>query len=301
VSRYWPSRIRYVQGRWSGVFAGAALLVFGLSQSASARTVPAPPPELAIFKVQASRNYDVTVFASRSSDGTGSVAVFASDARSTALYRTSATVTKRAVEADLGELGQISVKVVRNGRRRIVPDSCEGGGKRRVAATRYEGTIEFHGEEDFTDVSASGAPFAYKAYLAFGCAEEGGRPPGKTLPGARLDLHRLPEERELMLYAVQSRPGAATTISVQVDEHRGKFEISRATGVSTGASALRFDPHLRSATLSPPAPFAGHATYQRNASLAERWTGNLTVDLPGDSDYPLTGPGISASLERPRS
>ena len=91
------------------------------------------------------------------------------------------------------------MRVIRTDRRRTVPDSCEGGGKRKVAAVRYEGVIEFHGEEAFTDVSASAAPFDYRTYREFACAAEGGRPAGKSLPGARLSLHRLPEENELML------------------------------------------------------------------------------------------------------
>jgi hypothetical protein len=281
------------------VLTGAALLTLGLSQPAGARSVPDPPPDLAIFEVRASHGYDVTIIASGSPDGEGSIAVLAANRRSAAIYRTTATVSASAVEADLGALGRISVRSVRTGRERTVRDGCEGWGKRRIATTRYEGTIEFHGEEGFTDVSASSAPFAYGTYLAFACAEEGGRPPGKQLPGAFLDVHRNPEENELMLHAIQSRPGAATSISVQIDVRRGDFEITRAAGVRGRAGTLRFDPQLRSATLAPPAPFAGHATFHRNASPADRWTGNLTVDLPGDSDYPLTGPGLEVNLVHP--
>jgi hypothetical protein len=285
--------------KWPTVLAGAALMTLGLSQPAGARSAPDPPPDLAIFEVRASHGYDVTIIASRSPDGEGTIAVLAANRRSAAIYRTTATVTATAVEADLGELGRISVRSVRTGRERTVRDGCEGQGKRRIGATRYEGTIEFHGEEGFTDVSASGAPFAFGTYLAFACAVVGGRPPGKQLPGAFLDVHRNPEENELMLHAIQSRPGAATSISVQIDIRRGDFEITRATGVRGRAGTLRFDPQLRSATLAPPAPFAGHATFHRDASPAGRWTGNLTVDLPGDSDYPLTGPGLEVNLVHP--
>lgn len=288
-------------GRWSTLLAGAVLLTLGLPQGVAGQTIPSPPPGLAIFEVAASHGYEVTVFASGLPDGTGSVAVFASSARSAAIYRTPATVTDQTVEADLGTLGRISVKSVRTGRKRTVPRSCDGKRKRRIAAVRYEGTIEFHGEEDFTDASARSAPFAYGTYLAFACATEGGRPAEKLLPGAFLDVHRNPEENELMLHAIQRRPGAVTTVSVQIDERHGEFGITRATGVRGSAAALQFDPRLRRATLSPPAPFAGHATFHRNAPRANRWTGNLTVDLPGDSDYPLTGPGLEVNLVRPKS
>jgi hypothetical protein len=287
------------------VLAGAALLALVLSQSVRAQTLPDPPPGYAAFTVHGSKGFDVTIlaYAAPAPDSTGTIAVLAEDDHSVAIYRTSATVTDSTVEADLGKLGQISVKVKRTGRKRAVPDSCDGRKKRRIATTRYEGKIEFHGEEGFTKVSASAAPFDYRIYRAFACAPEGGRPAGKALPGARLAVHRLPEENELMLDAVQERPGAAITVSVQIDETRGAFEITRATGARTraGSGAFRFDSQLRHATLSPPAPFAGHAAFLRGASSGNRWTGNLTVDLPGDADYPLTGPGLQVSLVHPRA
>lgn len=286
-------------GRWSSVLTGVVLLMLGITPQALAQAIPNPPPRLAIFQVEASNGYEVMVYATGLPDGTGSVSVFAANGRSVAVYRSPATVTDRTVEADLGDFGRVSVKAVRTGRKRALPRSCDGRRKRRIATVRYEGTIEFHGEEDFTDAGASGAPFDYETYLSFACGEEGGGPSGKPLPGAFLSVHRNPEENELMLHAVQLRPGAATNVWVQIDEHRGDFEITRATEVHAGTGALRFDPRLRRATLAPPAPFAGHATFRRHASPANRWTGNLTVDLPGDSDYPLTGPGLEVSLLRP--
>jgi hypothetical protein len=283
----------------SVVSAVVAVVGICLTPAASARTVPTPDPGIAIFKVGASHGYEVRVFASRSPDRTGSIAVFASNARSAAIYRFPATVTGKIVRADLGSLGRISVKAVPADRKPAVLRSCDGEEKRKVAAVRYEGTIDFHGEEGFTDVEGTGGPFDYRTFQEFACAEEGGRPAGKSLPGARLDVHRLPESNELMLTATQLRPGAAAEVWVQIDEGPEGFETTRATEVRAGPAALRFDPQLRSATLSPPAPFAGHATYHRSAPPARRWTGNLTVDLPGDSDYPLTGPGLRVTLDHP--
>ena len=268
-----------------------------------------PGPELSrpqtlgiiIFKVRGSHGYEVRVFASRSSDGTGSIALFASNARSAAIYRFPATVTTKIVRADLGSLGRISVRAVPADRKPAVLRSCDGEEKRRVAAVRFEGTIDFHGEEGFTDVEATSGRYDYRTFREFACAKEGGRPVGKSLPGAHLSIHRLPESNELTLGATQLRPGAATEVWVQIDVGPEGFETTRATRVRTGPGALRFDPKLRSATLSPPAPFAGHATYHRGAPPALRWTGNLTVDLPGKADYPLTGPGLQVTLEHPRA
>jgi hypothetical protein len=279
----------------------AVVISLEIAPNADAGAVPTPGPDLAIFTVRASHGYEVSIFATRSPDGTGEVAVFAQSARSAAIYRVTGTVTARAVRAEIGPLGRIAVRKVRADRKPVVLRSCDGKKQREIAPVAYEGVIEFHGEEGFTDVEAERAPFDYGTLREFACAEEGGRPPGKVLPGARLDIHRLPESNELMLAATQLRPGAATEVWVQIDEGPEGWQTTRATRVLAGPDALQFDSQLRSATLSPPAPFAGHATYRRQAPPGRRWTGNLTVDLPGDSDYPLTGPGLRVALEHPRA
>ena len=72
--------------------------------------------------------------------------------------------------------------------------------------------------------------------------------------------------------------------------------ISRDIELHFGAGAFSYDPLLRTATLAPPAPFSGRASFHRGAVLENRWTGNLAIDFPGRSNVPLTGPGIGASL-----
>jgi hypothetical protein len=54
---------------------------------------------------------------------------------------------------------------------------------RKVTAVHYEGTIDLHGEEGFTDIEATVAPFEYRTFQEFAWAQEDGRPAGKSLPG----------------------------------------------------------------------------------------------------------------------
>ncbi len=267
--------------------------------TADAEAAPGLDPDLAVFTVQASNGYEVTIFSSRFSEGLQDVAVFASSSRSTAIYRVPATVTKKSVRAEVGSLGRVAVRAVPVGRKPVLLRSCDGEGRWKIARLAYEGVIEFHGEEGFTDVEAKRAPFDYRTFREFACAGEGGRPSGKEPTGARLDIHRPEEANELFMHATRLRSGRATEVSVQVDDYDSELETTRATKVIAGPAAFRFDPQLRSATLAPPAPFAGHATYRRDAPPARRWTGDLTVDLPGDSDYPLTGPGLRVTLATP--
>jgi hypothetical protein len=287
----------------AGLLAVVAFVVVVLAMAdeatpkADAEAAPRLDPDLAVFTVQASHGYEVTIFSSRFSEGLQDLAVFASSSRSTAIYRVPATVTRKSVRAEVGSLGKVAVRAVRVGRKPVLLRSCDGEGQWRIARLAFEGVIEFHGEEGFTDVEAKRAPFDYRTFREFACA--GGRPPGKEPTGARLDLHRPEEANELFMHATRLRPGRATEVSVQVDDYDSELETTRATKVIAGPAAFRFDPRLRSATLVPPAPFTGHATYRRGAPPARRWTGNLTVDLPGDSDYPLTGPGLRVTLAMP--
>jgi hypothetical protein len=79
-------------------------------------------------------------------------------------------------------------------------------------------------------------------------------------------------------------------------ESRGKMAIGRyAFADGRPGTLLTSLPgvHPATATLAPPAPFFGEATYQEQAPRA--WTGNLGISFPG-LKVPLTGPGFHARL-----
>jgi hypothetical protein len=252
------------------------------------------------FRLQASNGFELLVEAgSPGVSEDGWIALFLLRGHSAIVtYAAPATVSPSRIDADLGTLGRISVKRVPTGRTETVRD-CEKGGRKQVAAARYEGTIEFHGEEEFTEVTAARAPIVVPPNC--GVIPEGGRPPGKALPGARLSAEkRIAETYRADFDAIQRRPGTRIAISAEVEEHRGEIEIHRAVGLWTSPGTLSYDRRLRTATVRPPAPFAGYGRFQGNAGHAGRWAGNLTVDLPGRSDVPVAGRGFRASLEHPR-
>lgn len=280
-----------------------ALLVLALSL-----LLPGPvqgqegqPPRIIGFHLQASNGYKLLALAGAPPEGgEGWVGLFLlkRDRRSIVTYAVPATVTRKSIDADLGKLGRISVTRVSTGRTKTVRWGCKSGKTKRVEAERYEGTIEFHGEEGFTDVSADSAPLDPNPC---GVGDESGRPPGKTLPGGRLAVSKQRVDTYGFDFdAVQNRPGARTRVSAGVEEHRGGMEIHRATFTWASADSLRYDRRLRTATVKPPAPFSGHGSFRLRARGRSLWTGNLTVDLPGRSDVPLTGRGFRATLEHPR-
>ena len=125
-----------------------------------------------------------------------------------------------------------------------------------------------------------------------------GRSTGATLPGARLRLRFRQGPDWLSLQANKNRPQARTRLEIESHVVQAGIAISRSRTVWVGADAFAFDPTLRTAALGPPAPFAGSAEFRRSASPSKRWGGDLSVDLPGRSDVPLTGPGVEATLAR---
>ena len=258
-------------------------------------------PRITGFHLQASNGYELLALAGEAppegDEGWIGLFLVRGDQRAEVTYAAPATVTRRSIDADLGDLGRISVTRVSTERTRTVRWGCKPGKTKQVEAGRYEGTIEFHGEEGFTDVSAVSAPLDPNPC---GVGDEGGRPPGRSLPGARLAAWSGPSGQELDFNAIQNRPGTRTRVSAGVEEHRDGIEIHRATGVWASTDALRFDRRLRTATVRPPAPFSGYGSFRLSARGRNVWTGNLTVDLPGRPDVPLTGPGFWADLAHPR-
>jgi hypothetical protein len=218
-----------------------------------------------------------------------------------------AKVTATSVEADLGSLGKIDVTRVHTGRKKQVR-KC--GQKAQLPVDRFEGTIEFHGEEGFTEVDATGATGGDLEINFCEGEGEGAVTPGKRLPGAHLRVEQSVERggvetSSLSLDATQARPGAKTRIGAEVMEFQGEMEIHRAFSTWAGASALRYEPrHLNGATLRDAPSLSGWGHFTRRPGSAEnepgRWAGNLTVDFPGRADVPASGPGFTASLERAR-
>lgn len=292
------------RGSWSGA-ASLLAAALALLLPAVVQAEEEGASQSTAFRLQASNGYEFIVEAGMPPEGEeGWIGIFLLHGRTTgATYAAPATVARNRIEADLGGLGKIAVMRVPTGRMKTVR-KCQRGPKVRVEAERWEGTIEFRGEEDFAEVDASRAPIVELPEC--GVIPEGGRPPGKALPGAFLTAHKgtSVESNEVNFSAVQRRPGARTAVSAETEEHRGEMEIHRAVGIRAPAGALIYDRRLRVATVRPPAPFAGHASFHGHPSTrgvggSGHWSGNLTVDLPGRAGVRITGPGFNAQLEHP--
>jgi hypothetical protein len=251
----------------------------------------------ATFRLEASNGYSILALAaSERADGRGDILLIVSRGQAGVLYAAPATVTPTKLEADLGVLGRISLDVVSSGVERTLRPRC-GGESVTVETDLYRGTFEFKGEEGYTEASAEKLSEYARFWVDFGCdGVSSGEVRGRRLPGARLRLNRGERRHRLDLQVNKNRPGARSRFEVEVHEKRGRIGIFRSAILWAGAAAFDYDPLLGTATLEPPAPFSGRATFHRGAVAANRWKGNLSVDLPGRSGVPLTGIGARATL-----
>ena len=274
---------------WLGVATASGAPV----QASVSKSVGAP----GAFEVKGSNGYSIYVFGVEMDEGTSdSVAIFVLGRTGGVSYVAPGTVSGDSIQADLGDLGEIAVRYHPSGQERTVRSGCVGDPVTFDAGT-YEGTIAFHGELGYTDVEVTAASGDVGSLLGFFCGDRSGGVSGPFLPGAELEVATKAGPH---LEVVKNRPTARAHFGVGVYEKYAGIEITRFVGKLMPPSSFRYDPKIRTATLRPPAPFSGTAQFHRNAKPANRWTGDLTVDLPGREDVALTGTGFWASLVHAR-
>ncbi|HVY79222.1 MAG TPA: hypothetical protein VG898_12005 [Solirubrobacterales bacterium] len=274
----------------------ASLVAVGLTAAASAPAVslgsPIVPPG---FKLRASNGYSLRVVASRDAQtGRGDVLVFVTARTSAALYFVPAEVTESSIEADLGRVGRISVDFVPSGTAKQERPQC--GKPVAVQAGSYVGAIDFEGEEGFSEVHATSATGEAKFTLSFGCGAVRSEGTGGHAPGARLTAHGPGGKFEFE--GRKNSPSRPARFSATIEEKRGPMAIVRAVAVKAGPAAFDYDVPAGTATVSPPPPFDGAATFRRGRGKSTTWRGDLSVDFPGRADVRLAGPGSRASLVR---
>lgn len=294
-----------------GLLHGAGLVAIAVLAAASALALLAPARATAldsdlkgsaIFRLDGSHGFSILGFAaSERLDGRGDIGLIVYRRGAAVSYAAPATVTPTRLDADLGALGRISAEIVPGGRKRKLR-SHYGGDTSVIEPSRYRGTFEFHGELGYTEAAATDVPEYPRFFLDVICPGATGEEVsgGAGLPGARLHVSSQRPDRRLSLQLNKNRPGKATVFSATIAETRGRIQIERSVSGRQPARAFDYDPLLRTATVAPLAPFSGAASFRRGAAPANRWTGDLSVDFPGEPDVGLAGAGLSMSLVHAR-
>jgi hypothetical protein len=213
------------------------------------------------------------------------------------------------IDADLGALGHIDVRFEPSGETKAIEVRRFHGPRCRVLhqAGTFAGTISFRGEGGYTAVdavSAWGTVGPSVRGLCDGLATRYRQEPEPirrnvervwAVEDASLENHShfSTETESATYFAVLTEGSRARYLVNRVEVPTPQLSITRSIDVTGPRSSFSYRSDLRSATLRPPAPFSGEATYSARQG---RLRGDLAVEMPGLPLQPLTGPGFEARI-----
>jgi hypothetical protein len=269
------------------------------------------------FSFPASNGYRITVIGEVGADrgAPDDVTVSASKGDASVNYLGHGRLTANRMSASFGRFGSFSLRFRPSGKvRRVkVPSSCVKDRPPVVTARlgTYVGVIRFRGEGGYTKVLAHqaqgglGDPLAIKPKLE--CQERS--PSARKREGDAVRLEATAKTASGVVgfgaWAGPAFPftgvgsaGSADpyTFVVFGSEKAAGIQIIRSVAARGPTGDFVFDPGLSSATVTPPAPFGGSASFSRGADGSTTWTGSLAVSLPGLGSVPLAGSSFESEL-----
>lgn len=277
------------------------LLGMGAGAGVLAALLLACPPAMAAstvnmqFRAEATNGYDVRL---QSFEG-ALVKLDLSRRGSTASYRRLQEFeaqTRKRLEVTFADLGEVDVEFTPT-ERKTSRDGCV-----RVVKLKgvFRGRISFTGEDRYAQVDEKSAKGRTTIYEFDGCGRE------RALP-ERASRSRRGVKKDTILYTCGKVGGPAflearkhgkadpVDVDVELDDYRGegatRIQLIKSYRAELAPSALIFDEALTSANFVAASPFTGSGRFSEGM-----FTGDLTVDLPGASDVPLTS--ASARLEK---
>lgn len=268
------------------------------------------------FDLPASNGY----FASIQTEGHRKVSLRVSKGSFIATYTALGRVSRKGIEADFGEFGQVSLRFKPKSRftpRQFsgapVPDSmrqkCKG---KKSAGERglFLGNVSFKGERGYTRATANRLKGRVVRRYKRVCKRR------SSASASKAEL-----QHEAVLYSAQAQRfgvtrflfGAESTFSLGEEEvvftiaFGGEKKKVGAVGIT---KLLLVFEDRDSIEISPPGerpvtaevkmrkPYKGTASYLQEGKAPATWTGTLGLRLPGSGLVPLTGPEFEAEICR---
>jgi hypothetical protein len=292
------------------VCAALVALVLPVAAAAKPGYIVSKPSILNLIDLRGSHGYRIHVFGVSRNQ----VWIVVNRGAASAAYLGRGTVTEDTIEGRFGNLGRVSVRLEPGARTQV--EDAGPGCKGKAGVTRrgrFTGLIRFRGEKGFTDVHVKGASgFAHRSYRQV-CK----RPPGSTGSAPKMPSTlslsavsgRYPRAPWFSVFkqkpSRQSRYSSSleeANYTVRAIERRPGLEIYRSVSAMSPPETFAVTPPGDSpvtATVAPPPPFSGTATYERTpGSKTGSWSGDLAVELPGRGKLSLTDPTYRAKLCR---
>jgi hypothetical protein len=202
------------------------------------------------------------------------------------------------IHASLGRYGRIDLRWVADGGVGEVTGTCKPGLQRHYffATGAYVGTLRIRGVGGFTDATAHRIRWRRSWYPKdAGCPH--GTSEGFPGPGVLLEAGLAANFWEpVHLAVVENGPGKRVEYEAGDEERAGRMLITRYGYVSGGPQTLEVAPDLRTAEISPPAPFSGTGSFERTEHATGTWTGDLSVEFPDRTQVSLAGAAFEATL-----
>lgn len=273
------------------------------SLAAKGRKFEIPPGRNAHLSVAGTHGYRITIERSR-----GHVSLTARKGPGSATYFAPGdSGHDDSIHARFPGVGRVSVRFQASGKPKKLESLCSGPKSIRQAG-RFIGTIAFDGEQGFTRVAATHAHGYVEQTFRAICREPNGLP-GQTPDLPSLQTWSSSPGRGMGLDVIEfPKPAAApapipalTVFSANTVEARQGMTIFRSVNVSARATSFTVEgppDRPESATLSPPKPFHGTATFHAAPGGPGEWDGTISVELPGAGPVEVARPPSESELCR---
>lgn len=226
-------------------------------------------------------------------------------------YQVKGELSTSGLTAKFGTLGEVSVtfsptKTIS----KWAPKGCKDE-PRTDREGVFSGTIKLLGEREYVRLDATKATGEMVVTPHSHCGSGGGRnvvpPPPTVTPRASTERE---DVATLKASNRKSRGGFSaaaargpkgrnyTYFAGGLTEHRESMRIFRLAALSAPTSTFLFNHAKGTASVHPPLPFSGSASFKRRRKGPPAWSGSLKVALLGADPIALTGPGFKASLLR---
>jgi hypothetical protein len=250
--------------------------------------------------------FNVQVFVSNN-DGDVSATIFLKRGPQIAYYLAPAKVTAEQVTAQFGALGELDYRFAskRNG-----SIDCTGSEEGEAV---FEGTFDFTGENGYVHVEADHAEGTFQVYPEpRNCPRERPAPldprvvpyqPSYSDQGAILHARAGSRAEGTIREVIAADPGRrgphkVALYAILVEEREG-MTVARGVQLIAPSRAFRWNLARGTATLRPPAPFTGSATFTRHGHDGHgSWKGSLGVPILGGEPVEMVGGDFRAFIHR---
>jgi hypothetical protein len=217
-------------------------------------------------------------------------------------YFARAILGTRRIRASFGALGSVSMHFEPSGRVvQAQPErGCTGVGGATTHLGVFIGSLRFRGEGGYVSASIHRAKGGLSSPPKPNCA-------GSNETGGEGEVSRRAKRTELSagfrrglgaVYFGASARGNRARYYAIAEQGEGQIGIYRVAYATTSPLTFATDGALSFASLSPPYPFSGTGSLQRNLNGSRTWTGSLAVTFPGDPNVALDGPDFRTRLTR---